>query len=63
MAEVVRVVLDTFWSEYVWLPPNTTWKDISPDASDDIEHADYRHLFFPLPMAFVMLTIRYLLEK
>lgn len=63
MAGVVRVVLDTFWSEYVWLPPNTTWQDISADASDDIEHADYRHLLYPLPMALVMLVIRYFFEK
>ncbi|XP_044261537.1 ceramide synthase 6-like [Tribolium madens] len=63
MSNLYRTVLDSFWSEYVWLPPNTTWKDIAPEASTEIHHADYRHLLYPLPMALVMLFLRYVLEK
>jgi hypothetical protein len=55
--------MDTFWSEYIWLPPNTTWQDIAPESSTEIQHPDYRHLFYPLPMALVMLYLRYVLEK
>lgn len=55
--------MDSFWSERIWLPPNTTWADIAPEASKEIQHADYRHLFYPLPMAFLMLLLRYCLEK
>ncbi|XP_063926825.1 ceramide synthase 6-like isoform X1 [Zophobas morio] len=63
MAGLYRTVMDTFWSEYIWLPPNTTWQDIAPDSSSHIQHADYRHLLYPLPMALIMLSLRYVLEK
>lgn len=51
----------TFWSPEVWLPPNITWKDISPNA--DNKYANYQHLVYPLPMALVLLGIRYALER
>lgn len=63
MAGYVEVLLKGFWNEDVWLPPNTTWKDIAPGARKDVDHADYRHLFYPLPMALVMLFLRCVLEK
>ncbi|CAH1102201.1 unnamed protein product [Psylliodes chrysocephalus] len=63
MAYYYKTVLDTFWSEHIWLPPNTTWKDIDPDVESNIRHADHRHLFYPLPMSVLMLLLRYLLEK
>lgn len=61
--EYYRMFVDVFWSESVWLPPNTTWADIAPDADPEVRHADHRHLFYPLPMALVMLALRYVLEK
>ncbi|XP_050302101.1 ceramide synthase 6 [Anthonomus grandis grandis] len=63
MYSYYKTVMDTFWSPSIWLPPNTTWADIAPDSSKEIQHADYRHLWFPLPMALVVLLIRYLFEK
>ncbi|XP_074033325.1 ceramide synthase 6 isoform X2 [Leptinotarsa decemlineata] len=63
MSYYYRTIMDTFWSEDIWLPPNTTWADISPDADTEVKHADSRHLFYPLPMALVMLLLRYLAEK
>ncbi|CAG9854287.1 unnamed protein product [Phyllotreta striolata] len=63
MANYYRSIMDTVWSEHIWLPPNTTWKDLDPDTHSNIRHADYRHLFFPLPMSIFMLLLRYLLEK
>ncbi|KRT86873.1 Homeobox domain-containing protein, partial [Oryctes borbonicus] len=63
MAGILRTVNQAFWSEYVWLPPNVTWADIAPGARQDVITTDYRHLYFPLPMALILLTIRYCLEK
>lgn len=63
MAGLWRNICDVFWSESVWLPPNVTWTDIAPGAREDVTPTDYRHLYFPLPMAFVLLSIRYFLEK
>lgn len=53
---------DNFWSEDVWLPPNTTWADLYPDLNSEIRHTDYRHLFYPIPAAFIMILIRFVAE-
>lgn len=58
---ILRNISATFWSPDIWLPPNITWEDISPNA--DNKYANYQHLIFPLPMAFVLLGIRYTLER
>ncbi|XP_075211091.1 ceramide synthase schlank [Lycorma delicatula] len=58
---LVRKALDIFWSPAVWLPPNITWADLEPN--DKIQYADYRHLLYPFPMAILMLSLRYLMEK
>lgn len=63
MAYYYRKISEVFWNEYIWLPPNTTWADIAPESSTEIHHADHRHLLYPLPMAIVMLVLRYFLEK
>lgn len=63
MAYYLGKISETFWSEHIWLPPNTTWSDIAPDASDKVQHANPNHLFYPLPMALVMLGLRYVLER
>ncbi|CAH1978077.1 unnamed protein product [Acanthoscelides obtectus] len=63
MAYFYKKFVDTFWSEYIWLPPNVTWADIAPDASKEVQHADHRHLFYPLPMSLFLLLLRYVLEK
>lgn len=59
----IRKALDVFWSEHVWLPANTTWADLAPNASSEVRHTDYRDLLYPIPMAVIMLVLRYLLEK
>lgn len=51
----------TFWSPDIWLPPNITWDDIKPNSEN--KYADYQHLIFPLPMALILLFIRYTLER
>lgn len=60
---MLRYVLDTFWNEDVWLPPNTTWDDLAPGPEKAVVYTDYRHIFFPVPMAFVFIALRYVLEK
>jgi hypothetical protein len=53
--------MDKFWNPDVWLPPNVTWADLEP--TDKIAYADHRHLAIPLPFAFVLLGVRYVLER
>lgn len=63
MAAYYQYFMEVFWSEHIWLPPNTTWADIAPESSKEIQHPDHRHLLYPLPMALVMLLLRYLFER
>lgn len=47
----------------VWLPPNITWADIEPGSRANVEHADYRHLLWPIPISFVIILIRFTVER
>ncbi|XP_068623595.1 ceramide synthase 5-like [Battus philenor] len=60
---MLRPLIDTFWSADVWLPPNTTWEDIAPGPHKAVQYADHRHVFFPLPLAFVFIGLRYTLQR
>lgn len=60
---ILSEISSTFWSPKVWLPPNIQWSDIAPGVRKDVNHADYRHLIYPLPMALVILVLRYYTEK
>ncbi|XP_047999339.1 ceramide synthase 2-like [Leguminivora glycinivorella] len=60
---MLRILLDTFWDEYVWLPPNTTWEDLAPGPDKPVVYNDYRHLAYPLPLAILLIILRHILEK
>ncbi|XP_014211823.1 ceramide synthase 6 [Copidosoma floridanum] len=59
--ELARNFSQIFWSPDVWLPPNVTWDNIAPTPEN--RFADYRHLVYPIPMALVVLVLRYALER
>lgn len=61
--ELVRAATDMFWSTRIWLPPNITWEDIRPGVRPDVNHADYRHLIYPIPLAAVILMLRSVVER
>ncbi|XP_071573348.1 ceramide synthase 6 [Temnothorax nylanderi] len=61
MENIFLNISAAFWSPDIWLPSNITWEDISPNA--DNKYANYQHLIFPLLMAFVLLGMRYTLER
>lgn len=56
-------MLDTFWNEDVWLPPNTTWADIAPGSDKAVVYTDSNHVFYPVPLGLVFIVVRYVLEK
>ncbi|XP_065157354.1 ceramide synthase 6-like [Atheta coriaria] len=60
---IIRGVSDVFWDSDIWLPPNTTWKDIAPNSNPHIHHADSTHLLYPIPMAMCLFIFRRLFEK
>lgn len=57
----MEYALEKFWDRRMWLPPNVTWEDLEPNGK--IQYTNHNHLYYPLPMALVMLIIRYFLEK
>uniref|UniRef100_U5EU05 Putative schlank n=1 Tax=Corethrella appendiculata TaxID=1370023 RepID=U5EU05_9DIPT len=59
--DIFRAISETFWTPKIWLPPNTTWADIAP--TEEIKRADYTHLVYPLPIAFLIIILRHLVEK
>ncbi|XP_066593918.1 ceramide synthase 6 [Prorops nasuta] len=58
---ILNNISAAFWSPDIWLPPNITWDDIKPTSEN--QYANHLHLIYPLPMAFVLLGIRYALER
>ncbi|XP_065333162.1 ceramide synthase 6 [Cloeon dipterum] len=59
--EVLRAISDRFWSRHVWLPPNSTWEDVS--KNDVIQHTISTDLIYPIPMALMVLVIRLVCER
>ncbi|XP_015519874.1 ceramide synthase 6 [Neodiprion pinetum] len=59
--EILQNISAGFWSPDIWLPPNTTWADLTPTADNNF--LDYRHLIFPIIMSIGMLGLRYVLER
>ena len=60
--ENTRVVLDWFWNEKFWLPPNVTWRDL--DRSDGtIYLPDASDLLLPLPIALFLCLVRFVWER
>ena len=51
--------MSSYWSEDIWLPPNVTWDTFA----DDENFAQFSHLFFPIPAAFVVIAIRLVIER
>ncbi|XP_039751742.1 ceramide synthase 6-like isoform X1 [Pararge aegeria] len=60
---MLQRLVDGLWNEDVWLPPNTTWADLAPGPEKAVVYTDHRHVFVPIPLALVFITLRYLLER
>ena len=58
MSNEVNSFTDILWHRGVWLPPNTTWEQI-----EELGRAQFSHLAFPLPLAFLMMVARFFLDR
>lgn len=56
-------ISSTFWSPSFWLPNNITWDDIASSSQSSISYADYKDLFWSLPIAIALFAIRYCSEN
>jgi len=59
-----------FWNPKIWLPPNVTWdsfieKDIEDNQlfSEEGEFAQFTDLWYPIPIAMVLMLIRFAVER
>ena len=58
-----------FWNADVWLPPNITWDTfkeqhlVNEELLGPEDFASFTDLAYPIPLAFVMLAIRYLVMQ
>ena len=54
-----------FWSEGFWLPPNVTWAELDPKTTSapDVHFCNFRDLLYPLFLCWVLLAVRFTLER
>ncbi len=54
---------EAFWNERVWLPPNTTWKDLENKPGDTVVKPQASDLWMALPLAVIIYGVRYVVMK
>ena len=55
---LAHTLTEAFWQPSIWLPPNSTWSDIEMPRK-----AQFGHLAYPLPMAFILMVVRFFLDR
>ena len=55
---LANTLTEAFWQPSIWLPPNSTWSDIEIPRK-----AQFGHLAYPLPMAFILMVVRFFLDR
>jgi len=69
MADIMHDVSQWFWDPDVWLPPNITWdsfnqpKVVKDNVLDPQDFAKFSDLWYPVPLAIVVIILRSLVEK
>ncbi len=59
-------LMDLFWTEEVWLPPNVSWSDLSNysgNGKGEVNYRKFSDLLIPIFGAFVVIALRFLAEK
>lgn len=59
--EILKDINIWFWNDYVWLPPNITWDDVSDTGT--VNYAQFSDLHNGFKVALALLVVRYILEK
>ena len=50
-----------FWNDDYWLPENVTWSDL--ESSEQAMYVKSTDLWYPIPAAFILIGLRYILER
>ncbi|GBN05727.1 hypothetical protein AVEN_82647-1 [Araneus ventricosus] len=59
--ELLQNINTWFWNDYVWLPPNVTWEDLSNTGT--VNYAQFSDLYYAFKVALALLVVRYFLEQ
>lgn len=59
--EYLHKINTWFWNDYVWLPPNVTWNDISDTST--VNYAQFSDLNNAFKVALALLVVRFILER
>lgn len=59
--DILKEINTWFWNDYVWLPPNITWDDISDTGT--VNYAQFSDLHNAFKVALALLVVRYILER
>ena len=61
----LKAAMEAFWSEDFWLPPNVTWAELDPRTTSTpyVHFCNFGDLGYPLIMCWVLLAVRFTLEK
>lgn len=52
-----------FWHDEFWLPPNVTWEQFKNTGNGSERYATSSDLLYPIPLALVLLLVRFLVEN
>ena len=69
MSSMLSSLSTWFWNDDIWLPPGITWSSMKkPQSVNSItihpeQFAQFRDLWYPLPMALVMILARWMVER
>jgi len=69
MSSLMSSLSSLFWNDDIWLPPGVSWSSMQqPQTVNNTtiypeQFAQFSHLWYPLPMALVMLMLRLLVER
>ncbi|XP_023341201.1 ceramide synthase 6, partial [Eurytemora carolleeae] len=69
MGSYMQDMAQWFWDPDVWLPPNVTWdsfnqpKQVNDSLLEPQDFAKFSDLWFPLPLAILVIILRSLVEK
>ncbi|XP_077174029.1 ceramide synthase 3 [Paroedura picta] len=61
MAHILKTLNSWFWWENIWMPANCSWANF--EDHDGLVFPKPQHLYATIPLAFVMLILRFFVER
>lgn len=59
----IHTMLDTIWTDSFWFPSNITWNDLESEPADGRYHPRAKDLLISIPIAFILIGVRFVVER